>query len=69
MPASRAKEDRMWRLVDEFASSGKYSNWLEIEWELRSRGFSRARYLLDREVLRERLNCKCAKAQARLQNA
>ena len=69
MPASRDKEDRMWRLVEEFASSGKYSNWLEIELELRSRGFSRARYLLDREVLRERLNCKCSEAQARVQSA
>ena len=56
MPISRKKEERMWRLADQMAQSGKYSNWLGIEHELRSRGYSRARQLLDRESVRERLD-------------
>ena len=63
MPISRAKEERMWRLADEMARSGDYTGWWSIEVELRSRGFSRARYLLDDERIRERLDRLCADAR------
>ncbi len=69
MPRSREKEERMWRLAHQMAESGRYSGWLQIEWELRERGFQRARQLLDDEGIRERLNQACTAAKARLTNA
>ncbi len=69
MPISRAKEERMWRLAYQMARSGKYSGWLSIEHELRSRGYSRARHLLDRESIRERLDKMCTEAREGCANA
>jgi hypothetical protein len=63
MPASRRKEERMWRLANELTNSGQYSGWYEIEVELRSQGFPRARSLLDNERIRERLDRACAAAR------
>jgi hypothetical protein len=63
MPASRKKEERMWKLADELARSGEYENWLTIEWELRRRGYGRARQLLDNEQTRERFNQVCEQAR------
>jgi hypothetical protein len=33
MPASREKEERMWKLADELAHSGDHDGWLAVEWE------------------------------------
>lgn len=64
MPVDR-KEERMFQLADELARSGEYSGWLQIEQELRSRGYPRARSLLDIPAIRERLDCECAKARGK----
>jgi hypothetical protein len=69
MPASRQKEERMWRLADELARSGDFGGWWEIEVELRSRGYSRARSLLDNERTRERLDRMCAESPKARPNA
>ncbi len=69
MPASRAKEERMWDLADKMARSGEYSNWLSIEWELRSRGYIRAHQLLDDEWIRDRLDRLCDAAREIRQDA
>lgn len=53
----------MWQLANELARSGDYSGWLDIEWELRSRGYGRARQLLDNESTRDRLDKMCAEAR------
>ncbi len=63
MPPSRQKEERMWKLTDEMARSGDYGGWWDIEVELRSLGYFRARQLLDNERIREKLDRLCAKAQ------
>lgn len=63
MPASREKEERMWKLADKFARSGEYTSWHLIEAELRQLGYSRARQLLDNERVRESLNALCREAQ------
>ena len=63
MPASRVKEERMWRLADELARSGEYSGWIAIEHELTTCGYSRARRLLDDERSRKRLDRMCSEAQ------
>jgi hypothetical protein len=62
MPASKEKEERMWKLADKLARSGRYSGWLQIEWELRSLGYSRARYILDIPETRKRLDKLCSEA-------
>lgn len=64
MPTSRAKEERMWDLANRLAKSGECTGLLQIEWELRERGYSRARQLLDDERTRERLDRMCAKARS-----
>ena len=63
MPASRAKEERMWKLAHEMAQSGEFSSWHIIEALLRAGGYPRARYLLDNERVRERLDRMCAQAR------
>jgi hypothetical protein len=67
MPVSKAKEQRMWRVVDQLADSGEYSGWLAVEHELRNLGFIRARYLLDNDRIREDLDHRCAEARKRRQ--
>ena len=59
----------MWDLAYEFARSGKYDGWLNIEHELRSLGYSRARQLLDDLDVRQRLDKMCADATKRPPNA
>ncbi len=63
MPISREKEERMWTLAYEMARSGDYVGWWDIEVELRSLGYPRARQLLDNEQTREKLDRMCAEAQ------
>ncbi|MEI9410787.1 MULTISPECIES: hypothetical protein [Mesorhizobium] len=53
----------MWREAGKLAASGDYEGWLAIEWELRSRGFSRAKLLFDNDRVREKLDDICKKAQ------
>ncbi len=60
---SRVRDDVMWALAYNLAQSGEYSGWWAIEVELRARGFSRARQLLDDEQIRDRLDGMCAQAR------
>ena len=60
---SRERDERMWALVYKLARSGEYTGWWDIKVELRTRGFSRARQLLDDEQFRERLDGMCAEAR------
>jgi hypothetical protein len=62
MPVDK-KEERMWQLADELADSGDYQGYQAIEWELRSRGYPRARSLMDIESVRQRYDERCAKAR------
>lgn len=50
------------RLAEELVLSGRFSNWWSIETHLRSEGYSEARWILDDENMRERLNDLCIKA-------
>jgi hypothetical protein len=63
MTINRDKEVRMWELADSLANSGRFRHWRQIEWELKDRGYSRARRLLDDEEVRERLDSLCASAR------
>ena len=63
MPISREKEERMWTLAYEMARSGDYVGWWDIEVELRSLGYPRARGLLDNEQTREKLDRMCTEAK------
>lgn len=49
--------------AEKLACSGKFQNWLSIEFALRSEGFSDAREALDRDWVRERLDTLCDKAR------
>lgn len=60
---SRERDVLMWREAGKLASSGDYDGWLAIEWELRSRGFSRAKLLFDNDRVRQKLDDICKKAQ------
>ena len=60
---SRERDERMWNLAYCLARSGEHRNYQAIEWELRAFGYSRARQLLHRERVRERLDGMCAEAQ------
>ncbi len=60
---SRERDERMWALAYNLAQSGEYTGWWDIEVELKSQGFSRARQLLDDEQIRERLDGMCAEAR------
>ncbi len=60
---SRERDERMWALAYNLAQSGEYSGWWDIEVELRTQMFSRARQLLDDEQIRERLDSMCAEAR------
>ncbi len=60
---SRERDERMWTLAYKIAQSGEYTGWWDIEVELKSQGFPRARQLLDDEQIRERLDGMCAEAR------
>ncbi len=60
---SRERDERMWVLAYKLAKSGEYTGWWDIEVELWTQGFSRARQLLDDEQIRERLDTMCAEAR------
>jgi hypothetical protein len=63
IPISREKEERMWRLAYQLADSGDYSGWDAIEIELRIHGFSRAKYLLEDDQVRDWLDRRCNEAR------
>jgi hypothetical protein len=50
----------------EYARSGQYSGWHEIEIQLRSKGWTEARSILDGETIRDELDrlCKASKAKS-----
>jgi hypothetical protein len=54
--------------AEKYARSGRFSNWLSIEWELRSEGLKDARLVLDNEHLRVRLDDLCRKANSAAKN-
>ena len=60
---SRERDERMWALARKLAQTGEYSGWWEIEVELRTQGYSRARQLLDDKRTRDGLDRMCAEAQ------
>lgn len=47
------------RMAEELAASGKFPNWWAIEAQLRSEGYSEARWILDNENTREKLDTLC----------
>ncbi len=60
---SHVRDDVMWALAYNLAHSGEYTGWWDIEDELKTQGFSRARQLLDDEQIRERLDGMCVEAR------
>ncbi len=60
---SHVRDDVMWALAYNLAHSGEYTGWWDIEVELETQGFSRARQLLDDEQIRERLDGMCVEAR------
>ena len=60
---SRVRDDIMWALAYNLAQSGEYAGWWDIEAELESQEFSRARQLLDDKQIRERLDTMCSEAR------
>ena len=63
MPASHEKEERMWRLADGLPIRAHMAGGWRLNGNLRERGFSRGRQLLDRESVRKRLDRQCAEAR------
>lgn len=60
---SRERDVRMWREAGNLAESGDYEGWQAIESELRSRGFPRAKLLLDNDRVRDKLDELCKSTQ------
>jgi hypothetical protein len=57
------KHEIILRKAEEYARSGQYSDWLAIEFQLRSEGWKDAREFLDNEHTRERLDQICKDSQ------
>ena len=57
------QDERMWTQAYKLAQSGECSGWRDIEVELRVKGFSRARQLLDDWQVREQLDAICVEAR------
>ncbi len=58
------KQQRMWRRVYELARSGKFPNWITIEWELRfNEDFPEAREMLEDPFIRAELDKLCDQAR------
>ncbi len=60
---SQVRDEVMWALAYNLAQSGEHVGWRDIEAELMSQEFSRARELLDDKQIRERLDRMCAEAR------
>ena len=63
VPVGREKEERMWRLAERMARSGKHASYMTIEWELTSLGYDQAHEMLSRVQVRERLDRLCREAK------
>ena len=66
---SRGRDAHMWREAGKLAESGEYEGWQAIESELHSRGFPRAKLLLDNDRIRDILDEICKRAQEQRANA
>ncbi|PBB89627.1 hypothetical protein CK215_26690 [Mesorhizobium sp. WSM3864] len=53
----------MWREAGKLAASGDFEGWQAIERELRSKGFLRAKLLLDNDRVRDKLDDLCKSAR------
>ncbi|RUU11581.1 hypothetical protein EOD23_10000 [Mesorhizobium sp. USDA-HM6] len=60
---SQKSDVRMWREAGKLAASGDCEGWQAIERKLRSKGFPRAKLLLDNDRVRDKLNDLCKSAQ------
>ena len=60
---SRGRDVRMLREAGKLATSCDYEGWQAIESELRSRGFGRAKLLLDNDRVRDKLDELCKSAR------
>ncbi len=68
MARYEAKQERMWRRAYEMATSGNFSGWITIEWELRFKeDFPEARHMLDDTFIRAELDELCDQARQPLQ--
>ncbi|PBB43253.1 hypothetical protein CK222_10665 [Mesorhizobium sp. WSM3866] len=59
----------MWREAGKLAASGDFEGWQAIERELRSKGFLRAKLLLDNDRVRDKLDDLCKSAQEKRADA
>ena len=66
---SRGRDVRMWREAGKLALSGDYEGWQAIERELRSKGFPRAKLLLNNDRVRDKLDDLCKNAQKKRADA
>jgi hypothetical protein len=51
------------RMAEELARSGQFLNWWAIETHLRSEGYTEARWILDNEDTRAKLDSLCREAK------
>jgi hypothetical protein len=57
-------QERIWSRAYELARSGKFPNWITIEWELRFKeGCPDARQMLDNQFIRDELDTLCDEAR------
>ena len=64
MASYEDKQQRIWRRAYEMARSGKFSNWITIEWELRFyEGFPEALQFLDDPFIRTEIDELCDQAR------
>ncbi|WP_141247056.1 hypothetical protein [Mesorhizobium sp. WSM3866] len=66
---SQKSDVRMWREAGKLAASGDFEGWQAIERELRSKGFLRAKLLLDNDRVRDKLDDLCKSAQEKRADA
>ncbi|AZO28745.1 MULTISPECIES: hypothetical protein [unclassified Mesorhizobium] len=66
---SQKSDVRMWREAGKLAASGDFEGWQAIERELRSKGFPRAKLLLDNDRIRNKFDNLCKSAQEKRADA
>ncbi|TIT95911.1 MAG: hypothetical protein E5W55_12135 [Mesorhizobium sp.] len=66
---SQKSDVRMWREAGKLAASGDFEGWQAIERELRSKGFPRAKLLLDNDRIRNKIDNLCRSAQEKRADA
>ncbi|WP_141245171.1 hypothetical protein [Mesorhizobium sp. WSM3860] len=66
---SQKSDMRMWREAGKLAASGDCEGWQAIERELLSKGFPRAKLLLDNDRVRDKLDHLCKSAQEKRADA